>query len=219
MKFKYVLFDLDGTITNSAAGITNSVAYALKKLGVPVPPYSDLLKFIGPPLFTAFKEFCGFNDEKAKSAVEFYREYYPEKGIFECRLYDNIKSVLEALNKNGLKIILATSKPELFADRIIEHFGLKKYFYYIAGASFDKSRSEKPQVISYALSACGITDTGSAVMVGDRHHDIIGAHENKIAGIGVLYGFGTREELESSGADYIAKTPEEILKIIITKSV
>lgn len=215
MKYKYVLFDLDGTITDSAAGITNSVAYALNKLGAPVPPYSELLKFIGPPLFPAFRDFCGFDDEKAKSAVTFYREYYPEKGIFECRLYDGIVSVLDALCKNGIKLILATSKPEVFAKQITEHFGLNKYFYYIAGATFDKSRSEKSQVISYALSACRITDKSSAVMVGDRYHDITGAHENGIKSIGVLYGFGNREELQHSGADYIAKTPEEILKITV----
>lgn len=217
LKYKYILFDLDGTITDSAAGITNSVAYALKKLEAPVPPYSELLKFIGPPLLPAFSEFCGFDEEKAKKAVNFYREYYPEKGIFECRLYDNIEPVLGSLSKSGAKLILATSKPEIFANRITEHFGLNKYFYYIAGATLDKSRSEKSQVISYALSACNITDKSSAVMVGDRYHDIMGAHENGIECIGVLYGFGSREELENSGADYIAQTPNDILKITTKK--
>ena len=200
LKYKYILFDLDGTITDSAAGITNSVAYALKKLEAPVPPYSELLKFIGPPLLPAFREFCGFDEEKAKKAVNFYREYYPEKGIFECRLYDNIEFV-----------------PEIFANRITEHFGLNKYFYYIAGATLDKSRSEKSQVITHALSACNITDKSSAVMVGDRYHDITGAHENGIECIGVLYGFGSRVELENSGADYIAQTPNDILKITTKK--
>ena len=212
--FEYILFDLDGTITDSAKGITDSVKYALKKMGEKIPPYETLCRFIGPPLKTGFSEFCGLSDERAEKAVEYYREYYHVKGVLDCEVYAGIPALLEKLQSAGKKAVLATSKPEKFAKIILEHFGLSKYFYFIGGASFD-TRNEKHQVIEYVINACGIKDKTAAVMVGDRFHDIEGAKFNGIASVGVLYGFGNREELENAGADAIAESVSALESILL----
>lgn len=212
--FKYILFDLDGTITNSAPGITNSVKYALNKLNKQVPPYDTLLKFIGPPLIEGFCEITDLDPETAATAVKYYREYYPEKGIFECTVYDGITKLLSCLVADGKQLILATSKPEVYAKKITAHFGLDAYFGFIFGAAMDKTRSTKEQVIEYALKSAGITDISKAVMIGDRMHDITGAKKNGIKSIGVLYGFGSKEELTNASADYIAAAPKEIKTLL-----
>ena len=213
--YKYILFDLDGTITDSALGITNSVKYALNKLNAPIPPYETLCRFIGPPLLDGFREFCGFNKKKAHTAVNLYREYYSTTGIFENAVYDGIPELLKSLKENGKTVILATSKPEKFAKRILEHFKLMQYFDLTAGASMDETRNNKDAVIDYALTECNIKDKSLAVMVGDRHHDIDGAKRNGISSIGVLYGFGSREELEAAGTDYIAEDINALYKILL----
>ena len=202
--FEYILFDLDGTITDSAKGITDSVKYALKKTGEKIPPYE-----------TGFCEFCGMSDEAADRAVEYYREYYHVKGVLDCEVYPGILKLLERLQGAGKKAVLATSKPEKFAKIILEHFGLSKYFYFIGGASFDDTRNEKHQVIEYVINACGIKDKTAAVMVGDRFHDIEGARINGIVSVGVLYGFGSRHELENAGADAIAESVSALESILI----
>lgn len=214
-KYKYILFDLDGTITDSALGITNSVKYALQKLGAPIPPYETLCKFIGPPLLDGFRDICGFDTEKAQAAVKLYREYYETTGLYENAVYNGIPEFLRALKENGKTVILATSKPEKFARLILKHFDLMQYFDYAAGASMDETRNKKDAVIAYALKECNITDKSLAVMVGDRHHDIFGAKENGISSVGVLYGFGNREELTAAGADYIAENIDELYKILL----
>ena len=214
-KYKYILFDLDGTITDSALGITNSVKYALNKLNAPIPPYETLCKFIGPPLLDGFRDICGFDAEKAQEAVKLYREYYESTGLYENAVYDGIPEFLRTLKEKGKTVILATSKPEKFARLILEHFNLIQYFDYAAGATIDETRNKKDAVIAYALKECNITDKSLAVMVGDRHHDIFGAKQNGISCVGVLYGFGNREELESAGADYIAENIDELYKILL----
>lgn len=214
-KYKYILFDLDGTITDSALGITNSVKYSLEKSGAEIPPYETLCKFIGPPLLDGFRDICGFETERAKAAVKYYREYYETTGLFENKVYDGIPELLKKLKLNGKSVILATSKPEKFAKIILEHFDLSRYFDFAAGASLDETRNKKDEVIAYALSECNITDKSRAVMVGDRHHDIDGAKKNGISCVGVLYGFGNREELENAGADYIAADEVELFDILI----
>lgn len=214
-KYKYILFDLDGTITDSALGITNSVKYALEKSGAEIPPYEMLTKFIGPPLLDGFREICGFDTERAKAAVKYYREYYETKGLFENRVYEGIPELLKKLKKAGKTVILATSKPEKFAKIILERFDLSRYFDFAAGASLDETRNKKEEVIAYALTECNITDKYRAVMVGDRHHDIDGAKKNGISSVGVLYGFGDREELETAGADYIAEDINALYKILL----
>ena len=209
-----ILFDLDGTLTDSEPGIINSIEYSLKKYGFIMENKADLRKFLGPPLVESFKHFCGFSAEKAEQAVEFYREYFREKGIFENNVYQGVVELLENLKSQNKRLIVATSKPEPFTYRILEHFDLLKYFDFVAGSNMDNTRCKKDEVISYALKSCGITDLQSVVMIGDREHDIIGANKVGIASIGVLYGYGDLQELETAGATYIAKDPREILEIV-----
>lgn len=172
-----------------------------------------LRKFIGPPLAESFQRYYGLSAEEAKRAIEYYREYYTAGGMFENKVYEGIPELLEGLKAAGKTLIVATSKPELFAEQILEHFDLARYFDCIAGASMDEVRVNKDEIIDYALDKCGIKDKRQMVMIGDREHDIFGAKRNGLASIGVLFGFGSREELESAGADYIVETPEEIAEI------
>lgn len=211
--FNTVLFDLDGTLTDPGRGITNSVAYSLKKFGIEVEDKKELYKFIGPPLYESFMKYYGFSKEKAETAVEYFREYFRDTGIFENEVYDGIENLLNEIRVSGRKIILATSKPEEFAKRILVHFGLNKYFDFIAGATMDSSRVEKSDVIAYALKE-GCYSSENAVMIGDKMHDILGAKKNGLASIGVLFGYGSRDELEKANADFIAETVEDIIKFI-----
>lgn len=214
-KYDYALFDLDGTLTDSAEGITNSVAHALKKFGINSCDKNELKRFIGPPLVDAFENFYGFSHPQAVKAVEYYREYFKDKGIFENSVYDGIPELLEALTEEGIGLIIATSKPEAFAKRIVEHFGINKYFTAVVGATFDNTLSEKKDIISHVLTTQNLTEKSSVIMIGDRHHDIEGAKANGIDSIGVLYGYGSRVELVSAGAKYTADTPNDIKKILM----
>lgn len=215
MHYENILFDLDGTLTDPALGITNSVMHALKKYGIEVNDRSVLFKFIGPPLTDSFEKYYGFSKTQAKFAVEYYREYYKDAGIFENKVYDGIHELLAVLKSKGKTLILATSKPDVFAKRILEHFELNRYFSFISGSCLDGTRVKKDEVIQYALSSCNITDKSSAVMVGDREHDVIGAKKCGIPCIGVLYGYGSKEELNEAGADFLAASVEDIEKIIL----
>ena len=211
--YKYVLFDLDGTLTDSGEGITNSVAYALKKFNITVTDRTELYKFIGPPLHGSFKEYYRFSDADCELAVAYYREYFKEKGIFENRVYDGIEELLKALKENGHIIFLATSKPETFAVKILEHFNLIQYFDFVSAATMDSTRNEKADIIQYALDQIDQKELSSVIMVGDRKYDILGAKQFHLASVGVLYGFGGRAELEQAGADFIVETPLEIVNI------
>ncbi len=213
--YDVILFDLDGTLTDSALGITNSVAYSLKKYGIEVADRTELYKFIGPPLQESFEKYYGFSPEEAKKAVEYYREYYREKGIFENVVYEGIESLLKMLYASGKTLIVATSKPEEFAKTILKHFKLEKYFAYIAGANMDGTRTKKDEVICYALQNGNISDRSKVLMVGDREHDILGAGKAGIDSLGVLYGYGDYEELKKAGADYIAESVEDIYPVIM----
>ena len=212
--YDYFLFDLDGTLTDPAEGITNSVMYALKKWGIEVGAREELFCFIGPPLSASFKKYYGFSESDALKCVEYYREYFRDNGIFENKVYDGISELLQKLKTDGKIIILATSKPEKFAKRILEHFDLSKYFDYVAGASMNESRNKKEDIIRYALSMANVTDLSRAVMIGDREQDIMGAKINSLDSIGVLYGYGDREELEGAGATYIVDGVNDILKVV-----
>ena len=215
-KYKIVLFDLDGTLTDPGDGITNSVAYALKKYGIEVENKRDLFKFIGPPLYESFKMFYGFSEEQSREAIKYYREYYSDTGIYECKLYDGIKELLRILKNAGLKIVLATSKPDFFAVRVLEHYDILKYFDFVGGASEDeKTRGTKEAVLEYIFNEMKIENRENVIMIGDRHYDINGAKEFSIDSIGVLYGFGTKEELENAGATYIANDTKAIEKILL----
>lgn len=208
--FDYYFFDLDGTLTDSGDGITNSVAYALRKSGRPVPGRDLLNRFIGPPLSDSFMKYCGMTEEEALQAISFYREYYAEKGIFENRVYDGVKDLLEELKKRDRRLIVATSKPEKFTGIILRHFGLSGYFDFFAGATMDEKRTRKKDVIAYALDRLALKDRSAAIMIGDRENDIYGARENGLKSVGVLYGYGSEKELRDAGADYIVPTPAGI---------
>ena len=214
--YQIVLFDLDGTLTDSGLGITNAVAYALDKFGIQVKDHSELNVFVGPPLKDSFSRYYGFTPEECEKGVIYYREYYQDRGLFENEVYPGIPELLKYLKETGRKVVLATSKPEPFTRRIMEHFQLDQYFNLIAGASMDEKRVEKADVIRYALDDLGVSkeDYDQVVMVGDRNNDIFGAKENRLKVIGVLYGYGDLEELQSAGADDIAETPEDIARII-----
>lgn len=213
--YSTILFDLDGTLTDPGIGITNSVAYALDKFGIEIQDRSELYKFIGPPLQDSFTEFYGFSETDARKAVDYYREYYNDKGIYENRLYDGMADLLSSLCHAGKKLLVATSKPEPFSIRIMEHFGIRQYFTYIAGSHMDGTRSIKKEVIAYALEAGNVTDRSAAVMVGDRKFDILGAKSMGLASIGVLFGYGSLEELEAAGADHIAAQVGDIYPFVI----
>ncbi len=211
--YDYLLFDLDGTLTDPAEGITNSVAYALNKFGIEVEDKKTLYKFIGPPLVDAFAEYYGFSKEDSEKATAYYRETFRVKGLFENRVYDGIVEMLDTLKRKGKKLIIATSKPEEFTLRILKHFDLMKYFDFVAAATFDASRNSKDKVITYALEHLKIKDLKKVVMIGDRYHDIDGANDNCIDSIGVLWGFGSEEELITAGATYIAESIEKLINI------
>lgn len=207
--YDVILFDLDGTLTDSSPGIINSIIYALNKYNIAVENTSRLRKFLGPPLHESFKDFYGFDENKAMEAVGFYREYFSTKGIFENEVYEGIASLLQSLSERGKRLILATSKPQPFTDKIMERFDLTQYFECIAGSNMDGTRSKKADVISYALQQCNVTDKSKTVMIGDRAQDIIGAKSVGIDAIGVEYGYGDYDELNDAGANYIVKTVDE----------
>lgn len=210
--FDYLFFDLDGTLTDPAQGITNSFIHALKYFGIEIPTYEKLCTFIGPPLVDTFKTQFGFDDEKAALGVKKYREYFAEKGLLENYVYDGIPELLSTLKTNGHKLVVATSKPEEYSIRILEHFDLAKFFEHICGSNMNETRSKKDEVIAYAIETCHIKDKSNILMIGDRMHDIIGAQKNNIKSCGVLYGYGNLEELQNAGADYIVKSVNDLLK-------
>ncbi len=208
---KYILFDLDGTLTDPQKGITNAVAYALRHFGIETEDNSSLNKFIGPPLIYSFVEFSGLREEQAKEAIKKYREYFAPKGIFENKVYDGVPNMLQRLRDRGDKVILATSKPWIYAEQILEHFDLKKYFDFVSGSEMNGDRNSKEEVIAYAVDKYGI-DKDRAIMIGDRKHDIIGANKNNIKSIGVLYGYGNMEEFSTASA--VAENVEDIIGVI-----
>lgn len=211
----YILIDLDGTITNPKEGITKSVQYALSAMNIHIDDLDSLTKHIGPPLRDGFMEFYGFNEEEAEMAVKKYREYYGERGIHENELYDGMETLLTKLKQAGKYLIVATSKPEELAVKVLKSFHLEHYFDDICGATFDDSRASKDAVIKYALEKNSITNMDRVVMIGDRKYDVLGAKEFGIFSIGVLYGFGSEEELKQAGADRIAASVEEVYDVVI----
>ena len=216
MKHKQViLFDLDGTLTDPAIGITNGARKGLERFGIQEPDRTKLYKFIGPPLLESFQVFYGMTPEQAKEAVKAYREYYGVTGLFENKVYEGIPALLRDLRAAGKTLAVATSKPEAFSVRILEKFGLAQYFHHIGGASFDSSRSSKSAVVAYSLGLCGNPSPETVVMVGDRKHDVEGAINNGLQSIGVLYGYGDRPELEAAGATAIAESVEQLRAILL----
>lgn len=210
-----IFFDLDGTLTDSGDGIKNSAAYALNKFGIPVPKRDELNTFIGPPLVGSFRNLFGMSDTDADLAVVYYREYYAAKGIFENSLYDGITDMLEALKKAGKTIVLATSKPEIYANQILKYFNIYDYFTHVCGAEMDHKRTDKHEVIEYALETAGVTDRSRVIMVGDRLHDIEGAKKSRLDSIGVTFGYGSEAELKNAGANYIVNDAKELTALLL----
>lgn len=213
---EYILFDLDGTLTDPGLGITNSVIHALKKFNITPPKNEELYCFIGPPLLDSFQKYYGLSKEESVKAVEYYREYYVPTGMFENAVYEGIDEMLTELRKQGKKIYLATSKPEVFAVKILEHYGLAHHFTFMGGSTLDETRTNKAEVITYVLETAGITDKEKVIMVGDRHHDIGGAVQNGLESIGVLFGYGDIEELTDAGATHIAPTVKDLKELLLS---
>ena len=215
--FEYLFFDLDGTLTDPALGITNSFIHALKYFGIEIPSYETLCTFIGPPLPDTFKTHFGFDDQKAAEGVKKYREYFSTKGLLENSVYPEIPELLAGLKEAGKKLVVATSKPEEYSVRIIEHFGLAQYFENICGSLMDESRSKKDEVITYAIERNHISDKSKILMIGDRKNDILGAKKVGLKSCGVLFGYGSRQELEEAEADFIAENLSQLKKICLQK--
>lgn len=224
---RLILFDLDGTLTESHPGIIRSVQYALERMGYPVLPEDELYCFVGPPLTDSFTSVIHMSEEEAGRAVACYREYFSTKGKYENRVYAGIPELLERLRADGFLLGIASSKPEVFVRDILGHFGLLNSFDMICGATMDGSRSEKPDIIRYALRRAGYKTEDAAdaehgmaavrreaVMVGDRKYDVTGAHAMGMAAVGVTWGYGSREELTASGADALAADPEELYRVL-----
>ena len=207
------LFDLDGTLTDSKTGIINALQYALGSFGIKTEPEA-LHKFIGPPLRESFAKHYSFNQEEVDQALRVYREYYGKQGIFENALYPGIDHLLHSLCQRDKILAVATSKPEFYARKILEHFKIDQYFTFVSGAELDERRGSKTQVIQYVFENIKIPSLNQAVMIGDKEHDVIGARAVGIESIGVLYGYGSREELVAAGASYIVQDIQELLALL-----
>lgn len=212
--YKYIFFDLDGTLSDSGPGITNAVMYALKKFNIEVKERSEVFGFVGPPLLDSFRKFYNFSDEQAMEAVKYYREYYSTRGLFENEVYKDIPEVLRELRTRGFRLAVATGKPDQFTIKILEHFELLKCFEFVAAPTMEGERTHKDEVIAYALEKLGIDNPSEVLMVGDRDQDINGAKINGVDSLGVTYGYGSREELEDAGATMIVDSPMKILDIL-----
>lgn len=217
--YKYVFFDLDGTITEPEEGIINGVLYALSKFGITVEDRTTLYPYIGPPLRDSFREFHGLSEKDTEQAVLYYREYYSTKGIYQNGIMPGMEAAFQTLQEHGCHLYVATSKPELYAKQILEYLQLGGYFDIIAGSTFDKSRDTKAAVIEYLLTNIAADQTkppvDNIIMVGDRKFDVLGAREFGIETIGVLFGYGDKEEFGVCNCKYLAKNAEEMVQIIL----
>lgn len=213
-KYDVILFDLDGTLTDSAEGIVNCAEYALNAMGITEPDRSRLLRFIGPPLVDSFMDFYGMSREDALKAVALYRERFPVKGIFENRVYEGIPEALDMLKKAGKRLAVATSKPEVYAKRILEHFELAEYFEAVTGAELSGERNAKSEVIEECLKRLGNPDKGTVLMVGDRKHDVIGAKACGVDCAGVKFGYAEENELENAGVICTFDTPIQLAEAV-----
>jgi phosphoglycolate phosphatase len=209
-----LLFDLDGTLTDPFPGITKCIQYALTSLGQPLPSGESLRWCIGPPLGTSLLTLLGPQYEHlADEALARYRERFSSVGLFENNIYTGVERTLDELQNCGYSLVVATSKPTVFAERIIQHFGLRRYFQTIYGSELDGTRSDKALLIADILKREDI-DPSSVVMIGDREHDMLGARHNRVAGLGVLWGYGTRDELEAAGAYACAAVPGDLVALL-----
>ncbi len=215
-EYENLLWDLDGTLTDPAVGITTAAQLALRRSGVEVEDRSELCKFIGPPLMDSFRDFYGFTDEEAARACGYFREYYNVKGLFENVMYEGIDLLLDRLAAAGYKLYVATSKPEPIARQVLEHFDLARRFLFIGADTTEHLRPTKAAVIEYVLERCGLADRRArTAMVGDRKHDVIGARAAGIDSIGVLYGYGSEEEMRECGATVTVRDVRSLCRLLL----
>ncbi|MBE2223870.1 MAG: HAD hydrolase-like protein [Anaerolineae bacterium] len=207
---KTILFDLDGTLIDPKVGITTSIRYAMRKLERPLSPQTNLDWCIGPPIQQNFATLLQTDDPVLiEQGIAAYREYFAETGLLENDLYDGVPDMLAALNELGLRCYVATSKPAVYARPIVEHFGLTGYFRQVYGSELDGTNGNKGDLIRHVLAEENL-QPAHTLMVGDRKHDMLGAQENGVLALGVLYGYGSRDELETAGSDYVVDAPGEI---------
>lgn len=212
---KAILWDLDGTVLASKRGVFRSVAYALNKLSLPMPSEDELLAFLGPPLNIGFAQVCQVPADKVDDAIRLYREYYNGGGKFEAEIFSGVPEVLQELRKHGIACYITTSKPQVFATQILEHFGIRNMFDAIYGSELDGSRSHKDEVLQYCLDQQSLC-AKDVVLVGDRCYDVNGAAKLSIPCVGVLFGYGSREEFEAAGAAYIVADSHELLERLLS---
>jgi len=219
--FQYILFDLDGTLTDPKLGITSSVQYALRALGIEEPSLDKLEPFIGPPLADSFREFYGLDEEQTMTAVAKYRERFNDQGIYENEIYPGTVRMLASLKASGKKLAIASSKPTLYVERILDYFDIRTYFDYIIGSNMDGTRGKKEEVVEEALrqmvpsGMLSAEKKASVAMVGDRKFDIEGAKEHGITSVGVSFGYAPEGELEQAGADFIVDTVEALAELLM----
>lgn len=214
MKYKNIIFDLDGTLTDSGPGIRNAVRHALFRFGIEENDTANLNRFIGPPLYDSFVRFYNIDAVEAHKGENYFREYYRDKGIYENSLYDGIKECLEKLCKLGRNLYIGTSKPDFMAEIVVNHFDIKKYFTGIYGARIEEGLYAKSDVLAKLFAENTGVLKEDSIMVGDREHDIFGAKTIGISSVGVLWGYGSRDEFLSSGADFVIETPKELTELI-----
>ena len=214
-KYDTIAFDLDGTLTNPERGLIASFVYALGKMGVDYGEKAELKRFIGPPIYEEWQRCFGFTPEESAKALLIFREYYSVYGWWDNEIYPGVKEMLERLKRAGKKIILATSKPEIFAKKVLDLFDISKYFDFIGGAATDKTRDKKSEVLEYSLHGVGVYDHSRAILVGDRIYDAEGAKLCGIDSLGVLYGHGSESEVRSAGFTYIVNNVDDIADLLI----
>ena len=211
---KAVLFDLDGTLTDPREGITRSIAYALERMGLAPPPLADLTFAIGPPLRRSLAQLLGSEEsDPVERALAFYRERFADVGLFENAVYDGMAETLQALSATGTTLIVATSKPRVYAERIVRHFGLEAHFAAVHGCELDGTREDKRDLLAHLIPHHGLL-ANTAAMIGDRGADMLAARHHGVRAVGALWGYGTREELEAAGAQAYCAAPRELLGIL-----
>jgi len=218
-KYSIILFDLDGTLSDPKIGITKSVQYALAKIGIDEPDLDKLDCFIGPPLQDSFAEYYSFDEGKTNKAIDFYRERFKDEGLFENDLYSSIPILLKSLQELQFTLVVATSKPTVFAEQILQHFNIKQYFDLVVGSNLDGTRTAKTEIIQYIIDAYNPHTLDNFIMIGDRKHDIIGANNTGIDSIGVTYGYGSFEELSHANPTHIVNSVDQLKDILLRDDV
>ncbi len=211
--YKAIFFDFDGTLADSSVGVTKGVAYTLERYKITPPPLSELTCFIGPPLSESFEKYYGFARERGLELEYVFREYYDEKGLYEAHLYEDVVEMLGALKSRGKIIAIASSKPEKHVIPLLKHLGIYEYFDFIGAADIENGLIEKEDIVKRTVLKMGLSPS-ECLMVGDRCYDIVGAHKNGMECMAVLWGFGSREEFEEFGADFVAESPKELEKML-----